>query len=166
MELDNFKSTSGKPLTARRIIAVRDAILQAVEKVDAKAIGSRKAGALVDAAVAYVNNSLADSKISKKQLQLDAAQRTRAVELVKAHGSGLTENGRKILANYVVTGHMRGDLTFNSKHAPYGWNNLSMGKIDSVLEFEFDLSDPDNAVLTSVHFGQTIDMTPSPPVLG
>ena len=57
---------------------------------------------------------------------------------------------------------MRGDLTFNSKHAPRGWNNLSMGKIDSVLEFEFDLSDPDNAVLTSVHFGQTIDMTPPP----
>ena len=59
-----------------------------------------------------------------------------------------------------VTGHMPGNLTFNSKHAPRGWNTLSMGKIDSVLEFEFDLSDPDNAVLTSVHFGQTIDMAP------
>ena len=33
---------------------------------------------------------------------------------------------------------------------------------DGVLEFEFDLSDPDNAVLTSVHFGQTIDMTLPP----
>ena len=37
-----------------------------------------------------------------------------------------------------------------------------MGKIDSVLEFEFDLSDQDNAVLTSVHFGQTINMAPPP----
>ena len=344
----------GKPLTARRIIAVRDAILQAMEKVDAKAMGSRKAGVLVDAAVAYVSNSLASSKVSKKQLQLDAAQRAQAVELVKTYGSGLTENCRKILANYVVTaiacgrhnkenrlddlvsylagclknvrnfnpgdyrlaeldkqvtdymhdsiadgqmigqqrhydedglfdtfkvdanradftidgqhfamnngntgpvtdkfketivspqhrrvissvmnqglgmalnythvrdnlspttnfqelnlagvkgaelmltlprenpvfeangliehgtpkfvlsvegdkarvtGHMPGNLIFNSKHAPHGWNTLSMGKIDSVLEFEFDLSDPDNAVLTSVHFGQTIDMAPPP----
>ena len=37
-----------------------------------------------------------------------------------------------------------------------------MGKIDNVIECEFDLSDPDNAVLTSVHFGQTIDMTLPP----
>ena len=61
-----------------------------------------------------------------------------------------------------VTGHMPGNLIFNSKHAPHGWNTLSMGKIDSVLEFEFDLSAPYNAVLTSVHFGQTIDMAPPP----
>ena len=341
----------GKPLTARRIIFVRDAILQAAEKVDAKAISTRKAGALVDGALAYVNNSLADSKISKKQLQLDGAQRTQAINLVKTYGRGLTDNGRKILANYTVTaiaggghnkgnrldalvsdlskylknvrnfnpgdyrlaeldnqmkeymldsiadgqmigedrhydeeglfdtfkvdagradftingqhfamnsgntvpvankfretivslqhrrvissvmnqglgmamvnthsrdklipttnfqelnlagvrgaelmltlprenevfeanglvlcgtpkfilsvngntakvtGHMPGDLTFNSKHAPSGWANLPMGKIDNVIECAFDLSDPDNAVLTSVHFGQTIDMT-------
>lgn len=341
----------GKPLTARRIIFVRDAILQAAEKVDAKAISTRKAGALVDGAIAYVNNSLADSKISKKQLQLDDAQRTQAINLVKTYGRGLTDNGRKILANYTVTaiaggghnkgnridalvsdlsgylknvrnfnpgdyrlaeldnqmkeymhdsiadgqmigqnhhfdedglfdifkvdanradftingqhfakdsentvpvtnkfretvvslqhrrvissvmnqglgmamvnthsrdnlvpttnfpelnlsgvrgaelmltlprenevfeanglvlcgtprfslsvngntakvtGHMPGNLTFNSKHAPSGWANLPMGKIDNVIECEFDLSDPDNAVLTSVHFGQTIDMS-------
>ena len=340
----------GKPLTARRIIFVRNAILQAAEKVDSKAISTRKAGALVDDALAYVNNSLAESKISRKQLQLDGAQRTQAIDLVKTYGRGLTENGRKILANYVVTaiaggghgkgnrldalasnlsdylkkvrnfnpgdyrlaeldnqmkeymrdsiadgqmigqnrhydedglfdifkvdanradftingqhfakesgntvpvtnkfretivslqhrrvissvmnqgmgmamvnthsrdnlvpttnfpelnlsgvrgaelmltlprenevfeangivlcgtpkfslsvngnmakvtGHMPGNLTFNSKHAPSGWANLPMGKIDNVLEFEFDLSDPNNAILTSVHFGQTFDM--------
>ena len=61
-----------------------------------------------------------------------------------------------------VTSHMPGNLTFNSKYVPRGWNTLSMGKIDNALEFEFDLSDPDNAVLTSVHFGQTIDMAPPP----
>ena len=339
----------GKPLTARRIIYVRNAILQAAEKVDGKAISTRKAGALVDGAIAYVNNSFANSNIGNKQLQLDAAQRTQAINLVKTHGRGLTDNGRKILANYVVTaiaggehnqdnrlnalasnlsgylkkvrnfnlgdyrlaaldnqmkeymldsiadsqmigedrhydeeglfdifrvdsgradftingqhfarksgnkgpvedkfketivslqhrrvisfvmnqglgmammnthvrgnlspttnfpklnlsgvrgsellltlpmanevfeanglvergtpkfilsvngntakvtGHMPGDLIFNCKHVPTGWNTLSMGKIDNVIECEFNLSDPDNAVLTGVHFGQTIE---------
>ncbi len=33
-----------------------------------------------------------------------------------------------------------------------------MGKIDNYIEFEFDISDPNTAVLTDVHSGQTIEV--------
>ena len=56
-----------------------------------------------------------------------------------------------------VTCNVRGDLEFNCKFATPTWEDMVMGKIENSIECEFDLSDPDNAVLTSVHFGQTVE---------
>jgi hypothetical protein len=56
-----------------------------------------------------------------------------------------------------VTCTVRGDLEFNCKFASPKWLEMRMGKIENSIECEFDLSDPNNAVLTSVHFGQTIE---------
>ena len=50
-----------------------------------------------------------------------------------------------------------GDLEFNCQFASPKWLEMRMGKIENSIECEFDLSDPNNAVLTSVHFGQTIE---------
>ena len=37
------------------------------------------------------------------------------------------------------------------------WSEIPMGKYNLEMEFEFDLSDPDKAVLTNSHIGQTLE---------
>ena len=56
-----------------------------------------------------------------------------------------------------VTCSVKGDVAFNCKFATPQWEDMRMGKIDNSIECEFDLSDPNNAVLTSVHLAQNIE---------
>ena len=56
-----------------------------------------------------------------------------------------------------VTCSVKGDVAFNCKFATPKWEDMRMGKIENRIECEFDLSDPDNAVLTSVHLAQNIE---------
>ena len=107
----------GKPLTARRIIAVRDAIIHASDKVGTGAIGKEKAGELVDGALEHVNNSLAAKNPGAKGISLDPGARAQAVELVKTYGRGLTDTSRRILANYVVTAAASGCYTEGNRLA-------------------------------------------------
>ncbi len=69
-------------------------------------------------------------------------------------------NGERSTAK--LTCRMPGELDFRGTRVSPEWGNTRMGKIDFCMECEFDLSDPDNAVLNSVHFGQAIDMTMPP----
>jgi hypothetical protein len=52
---------------------------------------------------------------------------------------------------------VKGDVAFNCKFAKPTWEDMRMGKVENRIECEFDLSDPDNAVLTSVHLAQNIE---------
>ena len=55
--------------------------------------------------------------------------------------------------------HVPGNMyfKFNNHFAKNGSANFFMGKVDNYVEREFDLSDPNTAKLTSVHFGQTVE---------
>ena len=56
--------------------------------------------------------------------------------------------------------HAPGQMSFkfNCSFAKNGSANFFMGDVDNYVECEFDLSDPATAKLTSVHFGQTVEM--------
>ena len=98
MRLEDYDQ--GKPLTARRIITVRDAILRAADGVDKGAIDRQKAESLVDGAIANFDKAL----LAKKggQMMLGAALRNKIVDAVAKHGAGLTGKCQRILANYLV----------------------------------------------------------------
>lgn len=99
MRMEDYNQ--GRPLTARRIIAVRDAILQAADKVDAETIDQPKAEALVEDAIKNFNCEMSDNKLGT--MMLGRRLHEKAVELVRTHGKGLTDTCQRIPANYVVT---------------------------------------------------------------
>ena len=90
----------GKPLTARRIIAVRDAVLQAADEVSAGAMDRKKAESLVDAAINNFDCEMSANRLGKSILGRDL--QAKAVELVRTHAKGLTDACQRILANYVI----------------------------------------------------------------
>lgn len=95
----------GKPLTARRILAVQKAITKAVEPIYGK-VSRQVAEATVDHAVEYMNKNNPNVLKKKDKLfsvELSKEQRAEAAATVMRHGGGLTETGLKILANYVVS---------------------------------------------------------------
>jgi len=98
MRLEDYDK--GKPLTARRIIAVRDAVLQVADKVDNGAIDRKKAESLVDGAIANFDKAL----LAKKggQMMLGNALRDKIIGAVAKYGAGLTGKCQRILANYLV----------------------------------------------------------------
>ena len=98
MKLEDYDQ--GKPLTARRIIAVRDAILRAADGVEAGAISRAKAETLVEGAMANFNKEL----LAKKggQMMLGNNLHEKVVQAVMKHGAGLTGKCQQILANYLV----------------------------------------------------------------
>ena len=98
MKLEDYDQ--GKPLTARRIIAVRDAVLRAADGVDAGAIDRPKAEVLVRDAVANFDKELAAKKCGKMILGNNLHERI--VQAVTKHGAGLTGKCQQILANYLV----------------------------------------------------------------
>ena len=59
-------------------------------------------------------------------------------------------------ANVVVKSF--GAVRFNVTDA-HEWGEIPMGSCDYELTFSFDLSDPDEAKLTAVHLGQTIEVS-------
>lgn len=102
MKLDDYNQ--GKPLTARRIIAVRDAILQAADKVDAGALDRPKAETMVEDAIKNFDAEMSDNKLG--MMKLGNNMREKAIASVMRYGKGLTETCQRILANYVVTSMM------------------------------------------------------------
>ena len=98
MRLEDYDQ--GKPLTARRIIAVRDAVLQAADEVDNGAIDRQKAQSLVDGAIANFDKAL----LAKKggQMMLGDGLRDKIIDAVAKYGAGLTGKCQRILANYLV----------------------------------------------------------------
>lgn len=98
MRLEDYDQ--GKPLTARRIIAVRDAVLQAADGVKAGAIDRQKAESLVNDAVANFDKELAAKKCGKMILGNNLHEKI--VQAVAKHGAGLTGKCQQILANYLV----------------------------------------------------------------
>ncbi len=102
----------GKPLTARRILKVGRAIMEAMEPAVAR-VSLQTAGRLVDNAVSWMNALAPKSSgmRSFEALRLDAESRDKAARLVARHGAGLTAAGVGILAGYAavaVVGGKRG----------------------------------------------------------
>jgi hypothetical protein len=94
----------GKPLTARRILKVSRAIMEATEPMAAR-VSLKKARGLVDTAVAWMND-LSPKMIGMQRfdpLNLDAAARDKAARLVVKHGAGLTASSLGVLAGYAAT---------------------------------------------------------------
>ena len=98
MKLEDYDQ--GKPLTARRIVAVRDAILQVADDVKAGTIDRPKAESLVEGAIANFDKELAAKKGG--QMMLGNNLREKIVQAVVKHGAGLTGKCQQILANYLV----------------------------------------------------------------
>ena len=98
MRLEDYDK--GKPLTARRIIAVRDAILHFADGVKVGAVDRQKAASLVDGAIANFDKEL----LAKKggQMMLGNNLREKIVDAVAKYGAGLTDKCQRILANYLV----------------------------------------------------------------
>ena len=89
----------GKPLTARRIIAVSKAIAKVVDPVN-KSVPIEKAEGLVDDALKFINGKGRNSKVG--EAKLNAEQHAKAADLVSRLGRGMTDTCLKIFSNYVV----------------------------------------------------------------
>lgn len=94
---------AGKPLTARRIMAVKAAIDRSQEPAIAK-ITLAKAQELVAGAVEYVSDLVA--KLPKKgampEVDLLEEEKRAAARLLVKYGRNMTETGLKLLANNIV----------------------------------------------------------------
>ena len=97
---DYFK---GKPLTARRILKVSRAIMEAAQPVAAQ-VSLKKARGLVDTAVSWMNDL--SPKMTGMQrfdpLRLDDNRRDKAARLVVKYGAGLTAANLGVLAGYAA----------------------------------------------------------------
>jgi len=89
----------GKPLTARRILAVSTAIAKVVDPVN-KSVSMQKAEGLVDDSLKYINGKGKNPKV--RDAVLTDEQRTKAASLVSSLGRGMTDSCLKIFSNYVV----------------------------------------------------------------
>ena len=84
----------GKPLTARRIMAVKEAIDQSLAK-SAVADGLRRVNEFQRASEGTISSS--------PPIVLTDDQMSMAADLVEKHGKGLSEKGVKLLSNFTVT---------------------------------------------------------------
>ena len=93
----------GKPLTARRIIKVSRAIMEATQPVTER-VSLKKARGLVDTAVAWMNDLSPKMTGMQRfgQLRLDNAMRDKAARLVVKYGAGLTAANLGVLAGYAA----------------------------------------------------------------
>ena len=91
----------GRPLTARRIIAVSKAIAKVADPV-VKSVSMQKAAGLVDDALLFINGKGKNPLVG--EAKLDPEQRARAASLVSKYGKGLTDSCLRIFTNYVVIG--------------------------------------------------------------
>ena len=89
----------GKPLTARRILAVSTAIAKVVDPVN-KSVSLQKAEGLVDDSLKFINGKGKNSKVG--EAKLNAEQHAKAASLVSSLGRGMTDTCLKIFSNYVV----------------------------------------------------------------
>lgn len=91
----------GRPLTARRIIAVSKAIAKVADPV-VKSVSRQNAANLVDNALTFINVTARTPMVD--DAKLDPDQRARAASLVSKYGKGLTDSCLRIFTNYVVLG--------------------------------------------------------------
>ena len=89
----------GKPLTARRILAVNTAIAKVVDPVN-KSVSMQKAEGLVDDSLKFINGKGKNPKV--RDAVLTDEQRAKAASLVSRLGRGMTDTCLKIFSNYVV----------------------------------------------------------------
>ncbi len=89
----------GKPLSARRILAVSKAISEIAEQNTGQ-VTMEKARSMVEEAVDSLDGK---SPLKNGKLALSEAACAKAAQLLVAHGANLTNDGLRILANYVVT---------------------------------------------------------------
>ena len=101
----------GKPLTARRIIAVSTAIAKVVDPVN-KSVSMQKAEGLVDDSLKFINGKGKNPKV--RDAVLTDEQRTKAVSLVSSLGRGMTDTCLKIFTNYVVLAIANGSFKGNA----------------------------------------------------
>ena len=101
----------GKPLTARRIIAVSTAIAKVVDPVN-KSVSMQKAEGLVDDSLKFINGKGKNPKV--RDAVLTDEQRTKAASLVSSLGRGMTDTCLKIFTNYVVLAIANGSFKGNA----------------------------------------------------
>ena len=106
MKTDDYGTAerpSGKPLTARRILKVSRAIMEATQPV-AKQVSLKQARGLVDTAVSWMNDLSPKMTGMQRfdQLRLDDAMRDKAARLVVKYGAGLTAANLGVLAGYAA----------------------------------------------------------------
>ena len=101
----------------------------------------------------FTGLSMKSMKGGEHLLSVDNTDGTFEEGLVKERNAevNLRIEGRK--ATVVVKSH--GDIQLNITDA-YEWHDIPMGTCNYEARFEFDLSDENEAKLTSVHLGQTI----------
>lgn len=156
MKLEDYGK--GKPLTARRIMTVHKVIAACTERKN-RSITREHAEGLIDDAVKCVDASFrnyaakmfvglekeegkydgapedkpAEPLDGAKEVKLDDGQRTRAVGLMMDHGVNLTDNGQRILANYIVTAVASGK--FNDDELDIIVTNMSKVYLMNVRNF-------------------------------
>ena len=93
----------GKPLTARRILKVSRAIMEAMEPAVGP-VSPQQARGLVDNAVSWMNALAPNSSGMRRfdPLRLDDAMRDKAARLVVKYGAGLTAANLGVLAGYAA----------------------------------------------------------------
>ena len=101
----------------------------------------------------FTGLSMKSMKGGEHLLSVDNTDGTFEEGLVKERNAevNLRIEGKK--ATVVVKSH--GDIQLNITDA-YEWHDIPMGTCNYEARFEFDLSDENEAKLTSVHLGQTI----------
>ena len=85
----------GKPLSARRILAVSKAISEVAEQNTGR-VTMEKARSMVEEAVESLDGK---NPLKNGKLELSEAACTKAAQLLVAHGANLTDDGLHILAN-------------------------------------------------------------------
>ena len=103
----------GKPLSARRIIAVSKALAEAAAPVNAE-ITYDRATTLVDGAIEFINGKGKNEKVGKAVLTEE--QRDKAARLVAKYGVGMTDACLRIEANYVALAIACGSYGKNPDH--------------------------------------------------
>lgn len=138
MKLEDYGK--GKPLTARRVLAVQMAIAEALDPV-VPVVTPQRAATLVNNAVSYVKDSCETVKRTRGDLpngansvNLTDSQRKQAASLLMKHGAGLSETSLRILANYVVTAIACGKYT--DKDIPVITANMALGHLKNVRSFK------------------------------
>ena len=102
----------GKPLTARRIMAVQKAITEAVDPV-CKKVSRSMAEACVQKSVAYIDAKLSGDYGNRYGVagncRPDTDTLARAADYVARYGSGFSTKGLQVFSNYVVNTLCLGD---------------------------------------------------------
>ena len=133
MKTDDYGTVdrpSGKPLTARRIIAVSKAIAKVVDGVNSR-VPLRTAAGLVDDSVKYINGIGKNHRAGEAKLTV--AQHDQAARLISKYGKGMAGSALRIFSNYVVLGIACG--SYNDEQVDWIASRMS-DELKSVRNFK------------------------------